>query len=412
MAVCNLFNTLSNNSGNFLMFSQYVEDITKNYTNGNNWKVIPTKFIALNIDYSSVNKALIAPDDTDLNIAIAKYFQNCFENPCAYDRNMNTETWNPKVSKNIFWNSMFKSGLLTIQEDSNEEDSYYIPQVMYYNDINMHSYNEHQGMGYSEIYCYIPSDAKKIKCHILEQIPEKQYTNTANYLEGFKDATDNNLMLGSYSTQYCKDDCYLMSFDSQDVNLAGSNLDDKSYNINTIVVLYSIFNKVNDEWLPVYEYSNIPMGIYFAGKFNGTDLSNQITKYVTTSYDSGTSYGLRICTRFSATSNGRIINTDVTTDDSDYTNICQMMTAMNENLTKMLDVTKSAISTSQEYKESLATIKNSKTNVPYVKSIGGEDFWFVNGKPVTPTKVVSLQGIDEEYINKLNYSFSWNKSRN
>ena len=52
MAVCNLFNQLSNTSGNFLLFSQYVEDITHNYAEGDNWKVVPTGFVALDIDYS------------------------------------------------------------------------------------------------------------------------------------------------------------------------------------------------------------------------------------------------------------------------------------------------------------------------------------------------------------------------
>ena len=41
MAICNLFSDLTNASGNFLMFSQYVEDITKSYAEGdNNYKII------------------------------------------------------------------------------------------------------------------------------------------------------------------------------------------------------------------------------------------------------------------------------------------------------------------------------------------------------------------------------------
>ena len=60
-------------------------------------------------------------------------------------------------------------------------------------------------------------------------------------------------------------------------------------------------------------YSDIPMGMYFNGKFNNYKLTNEATKYVSTSYDTGTSYGLRICTRFSVMPNGRI------NSDSDIT---------------------------------------------------------------------------------------------
>lgn len=55
MAVCNLFNRFDNASGNFMMFSQYVEDITKNYVESDNWKVVPTQFVVLDIDYTKID---------------------------------------------------------------------------------------------------------------------------------------------------------------------------------------------------------------------------------------------------------------------------------------------------------------------------------------------------------------------
>ena len=61
MGVCNLFNKLTSPSGNFLLFSQYVEDITRNYSDGDNWKVVPTKFVALNIDFDKVQYDRVAP---------------------------------------------------------------------------------------------------------------------------------------------------------------------------------------------------------------------------------------------------------------------------------------------------------------------------------------------------------------
>lgn len=409
MAVCNLFNELSNPSGNFLMFSQYVEDITCNYTDGDNWKVVPTQFVALNIDYSTlkkdnvlndpncfVNRVLNGGNDT-LNSGIPKYFQNCFENACAYARKNKTD-WNPKISRNLFWNCMFDGKFITSAKyGSDSGDKKFVPEIVYYGDINMHSYNEHQGMGYGEIYCYIPTDAPKMTCQVVEnndRVFDK--TNNSLMLEGYTDQSIEN-----YVQLYCYNDDFLMSFD--DDAIAGFNpSNDTKYNINTIVVLYSIFNKLNDNWVPLY--TSIPLGIYFAGKFEDDGkLSNEVTKHVSTSYGIGTSYGLRLCTRLSATSAGKIINTDIITDDSGYTNICQLMTAMNANLSQMLEISKAAINTTQSYKETLASIKNNRTNVPYVKDVNGVDCWFVNGRFVSAVNKgleVSCINYDESTIQK------------
>ena len=100
MAICNLFNPLTDNTGNFLMFSQYMEDITRNYTDGDLWKVAPTGFVAMNIDYKSLKsdsdfiRIVLNNGNDTLNTGIPKYFQNCFENACAYAR-VNYPNWTP-----------------------------------------------------------------------------------------------------------------------------------------------------------------------------------------------------------------------------------------------------------------------------------------------------------------------------
>ena len=107
--------------------------------------------------------------------------------------------------------------------------------------------------------------------------------------------------------------------------------------------------------------------------------------FVDTEYNTGTAYGLRICTRFTSTSQGKVINTDITTSTNtgEMNNVCQLMSAMSENLSAMLDITKSAINNTQGYKDLLQMVKNNRTNVPYIKNINGQDFWFVNGKMVS-----------------------------
>ena len=401
MAVCNLFNELENNSGNFLMFSQYVEDLTSNNTNGDDWKIVPSKFIALNIDYSKLDKYFtidnltetvnndndtnseieVEPADVetveDMNIELPKLFQNYYENACAFCKSKSDldEEWTPSNAKHLFWYTMFNSNLLTEVTEVSETDSEtkYVKEIVYSGDINMHSYNTHDGMGYGEIYCYIPANATKNSHQVVNTTNTDLIVNTGNYLEGF---TTDEYLIGDYSKNYYYNEIYSIDLATK------KEFTDDIYTFNTIVVMYSIYSKENNTWSEMH--SNIPMGIYLTGKFNGTELSNAVTKHVTTSLDSGTSYGLRICTRFSATANaGKILTDTNTVSDINYNNICQLMTKMNENLSRMFEVTKSSISNTQGYKDLLSVIKNNRTNVPYVKTINGTDYWFVNGRLVS-----------------------------
>lgn len=411
MAICNLFNELINPSGNFMLFSQYVEDIMHNFTEGDNYKVIPSKFVAMNIDYSKIDGKFVLNDgnEFDLNRGIPKFFQNYFENACAYGRTHYKEItdgnseWTPDISKNLFWNTMFDGNFISSKlygSDKSKVKS--VPEIMYYGDINMHSYNEHQGMGYGEIYCYIPTKSSQVVCQVVSVTDNEHsrvfVTNTSDKLEG------RSIEIENYSKNYFYNKDFNISFDDEELSDLAPSINNK-YNINTIVVLYSIYRKINDNWISLY--SNIPMGMYITGRFeypesdvitNGeiiTNLTNTITKYVSTSYDTGTSYGLRICTRFSANPNGNIIsNTETVSDGSSYTNLCQLMTSMNENLSKMMEVSKASVNNLNHLKEIYSILKNNRTNVPYIKNVNGTDCWFVNGKFVATVS----QGSDKSCV--------------
>lgn len=390
MAVCNLFNRFDNASGNFMMFSQYVEDITKNYVESDNWKVVPTQFVVLDIDYTKIDKFKVMPNDEEFNIGIPKYFQNCFENACAYGRSyyadwasktgsIKSKKWNPEISRNLFWNAMFDGKFL---HTSKYGETNIIDEVVYFGNINMHSFNDHKGMGYGEVYCYVPTDAAKKRCQVVkitDSDPEGRKSEIPPFATLLQGHTDR--YIENYTQEYFYNRDFSMTFDD---NTVGEllNTQDNFYNFNTIVVLYSVFKKLNDKW--EVEYANIPLGMYVTGRFENEKLTNTVTKYCTTSYGTGTSYGLRICTRFSVNPNGAIIkNSDIIADDSNYTNLCQLMTSMNENLSKMMDVVKSSQNTSQQYKDLLSIFRNNKTNVPYVKDINGTDYWFINGRFVS-----------------------------
>ena len=399
MAICNLFNTLDKESGNFMLFSQYVEDITRNYAEGENWRVIPSRFVALDINYANINEDNVImvekegeTGEKDYDTSIPKYFQNYFENACAYGREnyanyasglasdsndvVNIE-WTPEISRNLFWNSMFDGGFLTI---SNNEKNKIVNEVKYWSDINLQSYDEHQNMGYGEIYCYIPIDGKCFKC-ICNVNATRIYdsSNQNNTLEGY-----DNIDISSYSKDYYYNRDYTMSFDDSSLNTE-IDFNASYYNINTIIVLYDIMKQVGTEWVKVYEY--IPMGMYIAGKIDSEtgNTTNCTKKYISTSYGTGTSYGLRICTRFTVSPKGMILKeSDLTLDSNDYMAIGSLMTKMSECLNKMLDISNQQNSTIDGFKNALATIKNNRTNVPYVKKINNKDWWFVNGKAVIP----------------------------
>ena len=381
MAVCNLFNeNLPSASGNFLMFSQYVEDITRNYSQGDNgYKIVPSNFIALDIDYSKLDNSVFGLTDlaeiTDdiLNTGIPRYFQNYFENGCAYGRKIFDDEWTPEMSKNLFWNALWDGKFLSYTKDE-DNDVYLINEIMYCGDLNMHSYNNHKGMGYGEIYCYIPTDVNRLHYQVVDfgQNDLNVKENKSNTLEGHN-------IINNLSKKYFYDQRYLMSFNDKSLQTIYKG-QYKKFNINTIVITYDIFVNSGDNW--VLHYDNIPLGIYFTGKFEDGKLTNPITKYVTTSYGTGTSYGLRICTRFSVAPNGVVLNTTDVTTDENYVNFCQLMTSMNENLSKMMDIVSYKYDLTNQYKDALSIMKNNRTNVPYVKNINGDDYWFVNGKYV------------------------------
>lgn len=369
MAVCNLFSTLNKRSGNFMMFSQYVEDITRNTTYGEYYRVTPSRFVALNVDYSGIN----IPDKENLNRAIPTYFQNYYENACAYLRK-NLSNWDSYVARDLFWNVMFDGNFIRKRESGKID---VCDTVMYWGDITMQSHSERNGMGYGEIYCYIPTDGEHKTCQVVSYEKNLFMNNLNQYLEGFEDRPE--YTIGSYPKRYYYERGYSFSFDDPEIGTPMSQAS-SYYDINTIVILYDVYTKTeNGDWRLVH--SSIPMGMYITGTFDGHEITNKVRKYVNSSYDVGTSYGLRVCTRFSVNSNGVVLHdSDTSIDTDNQASFNQLMTSMSECLSHMMDVVKSSNDTSQQYKELLTMVKNNRTNVPYIKDINGVDYWFINGR--------------------------------
>lgn len=377
MAICNTFKKLTNPTGNILLFSQYNEDLTYSITHPGYYKVCPSKFIALNIDYSSFE---------DPNLKIPTILQNKFENGCAYARTQINEEWTPDISKNIFWNTLIDNNILSLKDST---ESKYADQIKYVGDINLHSYNESAGMGYSEIYCFIPNTGSIVDIYANPTgSEEKTIIYSKDVIEGYVEedyipGSDMCPINGVNGYQYKLNRQYSFTFETDGKNVSPSELQGDSNNFfefNTIVILYDILNSDGDKL-----YSDIPMGIYFCGTIDSTTTTSPIKKYISHEdiYNTGTSYGLRICSRFIVSPNSdNIKTTDITvnTTDQEYNNICELMSGVGDMLIKMSDIMTNIYDNSQNIKTNLAIFKNSRTNVPYIKEINKVGYWFINGK--------------------------------
>lgn len=341
MAICNLFNELENKNGTFFTFSQYLEDLTKERVDGVNHRVVPSKFYT----------AYITGIDNGIGLELTEKF----ENGLALIRNNGTNF--PEVSSYIFWKYFTSLN----------------PILNYCGDINFHSYNEYDGMGYSDIYCYIPNDGKCMDINIEFSNPDNTI-ESSTYLEGYP-----NKQMEKTTYEWCSN----RELNHPEIQINPNT--QESFKINTIIVLYDIYNGENKI------SHDIPLGIYFTGVVGtNMELSNEITKYVNNEdiYNQGTSYGLRICSRYVATRfEDGLVPVNVSIQEENYADICKVMTQMSNTINKMNEVVSQNYD--RNYKELLAIFKNSRTNVPYIKNVGGVDYWFVNGKVQGPASYPS-----------------------
>lgn len=348
MAVCNIFKQLTNRTGSFLMFSQYVEDLTKNHAKGYQYRVVPSGFIACDIDYSIL--------EGNLNRAVPQFFQDNFENGCAAGRDQ-LDDWNPDYSKHIFWNALISAGLIS--------KGGHMKEIMYRGDINIQSYDVKDGMGYSETYIHIPPQAGQQKYECTHKEP-------VNYLETTELIGRGEECVGTY---------YL----DQSIDLGENTVEElyTDFYTNSIIVLYDVYS-ANE--LGMYkeepDYVDIPMGIYFPGVFEKGEMTNVIHKFYSNQYvyGSGTSYSVRICTRMVANPEGDVINTTV--EGMGDINLTEVLSKMSENLDKMMEISGNQIPAfdSYKFKQIMQQLQNSQTNVPYILDINGDPYWFVNGK--------------------------------
>lgn len=418
---CNLLKPVDCTTGTFFMFSQVAQDLTCEFTQADAYRVVPSKFAALKLDLTYLNS--LTKDDSLTEKTLGQVFQNYFENACTHIRATKGDDWNPEVSLPILWNTLSKYGLIDLKQS---ENNYVSDAVKYIGDINIYSYNPtSDGIGYSEIYCYIPEDAKSTE-YPMQYVPNPEpyalgddVKNIHGY-EGDKTATytglhwmldDPNIPLQyydipkGYSTRGCIPDVlnYLdPSIDDrsrtiQNVRMNGDDIVE-SFDFNAILVMYDVVSKANDIENDRVVYHNIPLGIYFTGKPANGELTNTVVKFVKNEdiYNQGTAYGLRICSRFLCSPNLTKFES-VETSSGDYDAIfTEALSKMAENCDYFKDVTKEINTLSHELTTHLANFRNNKVNVPYLRNLNGTYYWFVNGRNTgVPANSITREEVDE-----------------
>lgn len=161
-----------------------------------------------------------------------------------------------------------------------------------------------------------------------------------------------------------------------------------SITFNTIVVYYDVKNSQPENTETIAE--KIPMGIYFTGRITGGVMSNSVTKHNFTSNTTGSSYGLKICSRYVLGQENATIDFS---SDVEYDNLSYVLSKMSETQESIQKAVETMVTNNEQYKSLLSIFKNSRTNVPYIKKVKvlegdiwkEESHWFVNGKDLGVT---------------------------
>ena len=409
---CNLLKPVDCKTGTFFTFSQYAQDLTREYTQADAYRCVPSKFAALNLNVH---------DYTDKQLG--QIFQNYFENACTCMRL--DENWEPESSLPLLWRTLKHYDLIDLTEGINPTSD----NLKYIGDINIYSYiPTKDGVGYNEIYCYIPNSARSTS-YVFQEV-SSPIADPIVYDIPSEDTCISGYAADSSATTFTgchwlleddyKSGTMLKYFDEGDNNryykatgyvpyvLVNDNeqgdyytaLGEDHFDFNAVVVFYDIVAKGDGEDTVIHK--NIPLGIFFTGtpvdEKDGT-LTNTVTKFVNNEdiYNQGTSYGLRICSRFLCSPNLTVFeDAEVVTSDNNE-EFAQVLSELSKNNVLFADISKEILDMNTGLTTHLANFRNNKVNVPYLRNVNGAWYWFVNGKN-TGVAANAVNQSDIDYI--------------
>ena len=418
MAKCNVFQPdLTQNMGTFYTFSQWGDDMTLQNALGDAYRLVPSRFACLKID--NVQGA-------------GTKLQDYFEHVCAamrhhMDIDTHLERFTPKNASWIFWDALKKANLT----DSTWSN------MVFVGEMDLQGTNYIDGVSYSELYCIVPASAKKMTNWVAGASPsgglpsiswtyDHQFGVPFGWTDSMKAQTGVITQYADYTVTtpaHFEGPAIFTTEDNQTVYSSLNTLDslhqvymqdilvnnnyftitnDDSFEFNAIALFYDIVAK--DEHNNYhYIYTAVPMGMYFSE--NGEN----IKKYVANDdiYGQGTSYGLRVTTKFSAESivpqggdnhSGAQVSATV---DNLYPEMSAVMDRFNAAAEAFDMYTDQVQSSIEQMSTHISNFKDNKVNVPYIREIKGfgdtkpEKYWFVNGRS-TGVKVESVYNM---YLN-------------
>ena len=427
MARTNLFKPISNPTGDFFMFSQFVEDLTKQTTDGISYRVVPSKFAAMEFNVDSLTSI-----DEDVNVAIASIFQNHFENAVATVKQRMGDQWTPEVTNKLLWNTLIQYKLvnktiLNVAEQTSTNDSYF-DELKYIGEIPFYSNRDIDNINYNEIYCNIPISAKRA-FYLLENDngdPESYDNYSVEYIQGWNSnnyPTNTSVpvvplftnderkydvvkispegSIEDVSTRIPKDLC-TVNYNKTPIGVHCIEQDDTEFQCNAILVFYNIYNN-SDQKNPIEIYKNIPLGVYWCGPYvEDKGFNNIITKYVSNvdSFGQGSSYGLRIMTRFTPVPNSQYYYSEVSTGE-DVASLATMMGKLGDIIAKFKENLSERKCLTQSVKDHLAMFKNYRVNVPYIRVVDGVPTWFVNGRDTGRSAFKDYQTVIDDILKRI-----------
>lgn len=168
-----------------------------------------------------------------------------------------------------------------------------------------------------------------------------------------------------------------------------------NFKFNAVIIFYDIVDHRKNS--TSNNQFNIPFGIYFTGRAdeNG-EIENPITVHIKNNdiYNQGTSYNLRVALRYLATQNATLIMDNVEIDNQPIDDFSSLYNMMAESQRIMRDNTNYIKDIQTSLSNHLAMFKNYRVNVPYIRTVNGVQYWFVNGRMLVPVTAVIINNND------------------
>ena len=393
--VCNIFKSIDNENGSFLLFSQYTNDLAKSAIDPG-FKVRPSRFFCLKLGVNSIANCASIVGNQSTGETIPKYLQNYFENELSYMRVNKKDSYTSFMSSTDFIVHLIQILLGSNWDNTDYSESVLSNYMVYDGIIDSNSWND----GFADIILNIPSGSskkiyqfksddynKKTLSEFKSLIGVVNYDDINNgYIMGWK-ASDQIPISGNVpNTIICYDGNKL----NQTVSIRDSifdiifnsrnDTDADLFSFNTILICYNVLDEHNN-----IIYKDIPMGIYFTGPYDSSiyNFKNYVTIYKTNedALGVGSSWSLRISTKFAPTPQGSLKVENVATESGALTSsISALMSANAEMIKTINNMSKKMWIDTQSYRDLLAIFKDGRTNIPYIKNINGVNYWFVNGR--------------------------------